>query len=51
VAIATIIFTVVVLFYAKQTGTTGGEIRHTEIRAESSNTIDGINQNKEEEDD
>ena len=25
------IFTFVVLFFAKQTGTTGGEIRHTEI--------------------
>lgn len=28
----TIIFSLVVLYYAKQTGTTGGEIRHTEIR-------------------
>ncbi len=31
---ATLIFCVVVLFFAKQTGTTGGEIRHTEIRAD-----------------
>jgi uncharacterized membrane protein len=51
VALATIIFTVVVLFFAKQTGTTGGEIRHTEIRADSSSTMDSINQNKEEADD
>ena len=32
---ATLIFCGVVLFFAKQTGTTGGEIRHTEIRNES----------------
>lgn len=32
VAIFTIIFSFIVLFYARQTGTTGGEIRHTEIR-------------------
>jgi uncharacterized membrane protein len=51
VAMATIIFTVVVLFYAKQTGTTGGEIRHTEIRAESSRNMDSINQDKGEDDD
>lgn len=30
--VATLIFAIVVLFFAKQTGTTGGEIRHTEIR-------------------
>lgn len=34
VSITTIIFSVVVLFFAQQTGTTGGEIRHTEIRNE-----------------
>lgn len=28
----TVAFAVVVLFYAQKTGTTGGEIRHTEIR-------------------
>jgi uncharacterized membrane protein len=28
----TVVFTIVVLFFAKQTGTSGGEIRHTEIR-------------------
>ena len=32
VAIGTLVFAIVVLFFAKQTGTTGGEIRHTEIR-------------------
>ena len=32
VTIATLIFAVALLFFAKQTGTTGGEIRHTEIR-------------------
>lgn len=31
----TVIFALVVLFFAKQTGTTGGEIRHTEIRTDS----------------
>ncbi len=33
VAIVTLVFAIVVLFFAKQTGTTGGEIRHTEIRS------------------
>lgn len=33
VAVATLIFAVVVIFFAKSTGTTGGEIRHTEIRS------------------
>jgi uncharacterized membrane protein len=32
VAVVTLIFAIVVLFFAKQTGTSGGEIRHTEIR-------------------
>lgn len=31
-SIGTLVFAFVVLFYAKQTGTTGGEIIHTEIR-------------------
>jgi len=31
-SIVTVVLSVVVLFFAKQTGTTGGEIRHTEIR-------------------
>lgn len=32
IAIGTLMFAIAVLFFAKQTGTTGGEIRHTEIR-------------------
>ena len=34
IAITTLLFSFVVLFFAQQTGTTGGEIRHSEIRAE-----------------
>lgn len=34
VTIATLVLAVVLLFFAKQTGTTGGEIRHTEIRSD-----------------
>ncbi len=33
VAIATLVFTFIVLFFGKQTGTSGGAIRHTEIRS------------------
>lgn len=33
--IATIVFAMVVLFFGKETGTSGGEIRHTEIRSEN----------------
>ena len=36
VAFIAIAFTLIVLYYGKQTGTTGGEIRHTEIRADYS---------------
>jgi uncharacterized membrane protein len=32
ITIATLLLSIVVLFFAKETGTTGGEIRHTEIR-------------------
>jgi len=35
ITIGALIFAFVVLFFAKQTGTTGGEIRHTEIRNEN----------------
>lgn len=34
VSIVTLVLSLVVLFFAKQTGTTGGEIRHTEIRGD-----------------
>lgn len=33
VSVVVTLFAFVVLFFAKQTGTTGGEIRHTEIRS------------------
>ncbi len=32
ISLASLVFAFIVLFYAKQTGTSGGEIRHTEIR-------------------
>ncbi|MFT7231364.1 MAG: putative membrane protein [Cyclobacteriaceae bacterium] len=51
ISIAIIGFALVVLFYAKQTGTTGGEIRHTEIRANSSNNNSNVNQNTEHDED
>lgn len=35
VSYSTIVFSLVVLFFGKQTGTTGGEVRHTEIRNDS----------------
>ncbi len=33
ISIGSVVFAFIVLFFAKQTGTTGGEIRHTEIRS------------------
>lgn len=39
----TIAFALVVLFFARQTGTTGGEIRHTEIRGDNSTLTPEIN--------
>ena len=48
---ATIILVLIVLFYAKQTGTTGGEIRHVEIRVNGANNSSNINQATEHEDD
>ena len=44
----TLVFAFVVLFFGKQTGTTGGEIRHTEIR--SGNSIPAIENNNDEKD-
>lgn len=46
ISISTLIFAFVVLFFAKQTGTTGGEIRHTEIR--SGNSISATDNNNAE---
>lgn len=39
IVFVTIILSLVSLFYAKQTGTTGGEIRHTEIREGSAPSV------------
>lgn len=51
----TIIFAFVVLFFGKETGTTGGEIRHTEIRSAGVNgqpaTVNNGAENEEEDDD
>ena len=33
IALVTLIFAIVVLYFGRQTGTSGGEIRHTEIRS------------------
>ncbi len=49
VFITTLIYSLVVLFYAIQTGKSGGEIRHTEIR--SGSTISDMMIKTEEEDD
>jgi len=49
VCVATLVFAFVVLIFAKQTGTTGGEIRHTEIRTEN-NTPTIENKNTEKDD-
>ncbi len=48
-SIVTLVFALVVLFVGKQTGTTGGEIRHTEIRyGNSVPVLDDHNIEKEE---
>ena len=48
ISIGTLVFAFVLLFFAKQTGTTGGEIRHTEIR--SGNNIPATENNNAEKD-
>lgn len=48
IIISTLIFVFVVLFFAKQTGTTGGEIRHTEIRNRNDITVIENNNIQEE---
>lgn len=51
ISISTLIFAFVVLFFAKQTGTTGGEVRHTEIRSgKSIPATDNNNAEKGEDD-
>jgi uncharacterized membrane protein len=49
ISIITLIFAFVVLFFAQQTGTTGGEIRHTEIRSGNSKLL--IDKYEEEDED
>lgn len=39
-ALITILFSLIVLFFAAKTGTTGGEIRHTEIRTVSQGALE-----------
>ncbi|MDA9202406.1 hypothetical protein N9O58_05875 [Flavobacteriaceae bacterium] len=39
VVYSTIILTILALFYAKKTGTTGGEIMHAEIRTDADATV------------
>lgn len=51
ISIATLVFALVVLFFAKQTGTTGGEIRHTEIRSGNINPASDNNNAEKGEDD
>lgn len=46
ISIVTLVFAFVVLFFAQQTGTTGGEIRHTEIRGE--NNVPALEKNNTE---
>ena len=51
ISITTLVFAVVVLFFAKQTGSTGGEIRHTEIRSgNNSPSLEKNNAEKDEDD-
>jgi len=51
ISIGTLIFAIVVLYFGKQTGTTGGEIRHTEIRNGNSKPASENNNTQSEEDD
>ena len=46
-----LVFSIIVLFYAKQTGTTGGEIRHSEIRSGVSQGAENAKDDSEEEED
>lgn len=50
VSVGTFAYALVVLFFAKQTGTTGGEIRHPEIRTETI-LSEPVNQNSAHEED
>lgn len=46
--IAILIYAFVVIFFGRETGTTGGEIRHTEIRTNSTESPAILNQNHPE---
>ena len=48
IGVATLAFALVVIFFGAKTGTTGGEIRHTEIRA--NNAVPATNGHNETED-
>ena len=48
ITIGSLVFAIVVLFFAKQTGTTGGEIRHTEIK--NGNSVPASENNNAEKD-
>lgn len=50
-SIIILVFAFVVLFFGKETGTTGGEIRHTEIRSiETNSAVDYNNSEKNDND-
>jgi uncharacterized membrane protein len=51
ISIGIIVLAFVVLFFAKQTGTTGGEIRHTEIRSGNISPASEIYNTENDEDD
>lgn len=51
ISFVVILFTFITLFYAKQTGTTGGEIRHTEIRIGGMNSDSTVSPNRQKDDD
>jgi uncharacterized membrane protein len=51
VTITTLILAIGVLFFAKQTGTTGGEIRHTEIRNGNTDQANASSKSENDHDD
>jgi uncharacterized membrane protein len=51
IAIGALVFALVVLFFAKQTGTSGGEIRHSEIRSSNSSPAAETQNAEKDEDD
>ncbi len=48
VSYAALLVAIVGIFFAKETGTTGGEVRHTEIRSDSKPNSSAIEQSKSE---